>query len=342
MTMSHQKLSYLEQGKIYHADTCIPLEKAWKSGKVQLEAWARNDYPGYRITEHVLPAINSIGYWDAHYPQEWGLGWHRNEGIEITFLERGNIPFSLGDQQYNLCPDELTITRPWQPHKVGNPNVGAGKLHWLILDVEVRHPHQEWVWPSWILLNQQDLEELTKMLRQNEQPIWKTNAEIRRCFIKIAQLITNNETARGESWAFLYINELLMHLLNLFREGSFDYNSSLTDSSRTVELFIKYLGNNYVEPWTLEAMAGHCQLGITRFVHYFKQLTNTTPMQYLNFIRLESAAASIPNLKKNINEICYECGFSSSQYFATLFKKQYGCSPIAFRQKNLVPKEVLT
>jgi AraC family L-rhamnose operon regulatory protein RhaS len=336
--MSSQKLFYKEQGKIYHPDTCIPLEKAWRSGRVQLEAWARNGYPGYQIGSDRLPAINSIGYWDAHHPQEWGLDWHRNEGIEITFLESGNIPFSLGDQQYNLCPDDLTITRPWQPHKVGNPNVGAGKLHWIILDVGVRHPHQEWVWPSWILLNQKDLEELTRMLRQNEQPIWKTNAEIRKCFLKLGQLINQNETAAGESWAFLYINELLMRLLSLFREGAFHYNASLTDSSRTVELFIKYLSNNFVEPWTLEKMAAHCQLGVTRFVYYFRQLTNSTPMQYLNFIRLEAAASLLVLPKRNVGQVCYECGFSSSQYFATVFKKQYGCAPLEYRQKHLAKR----
>lgn len=62
-------------------------------------------------------------------------------------------------------------------------------------------------------------------------------------------------------------------------------------------------------------------------------------MQYLNFIRLEAAAASVVDPIKRISEICYECGFSSSQYFATLFKKKYGCSPFAFRQKSLATKQ---
>lgn len=330
-----ESLIYREHGKIYHADSCEPLLKAWKNQQVQLEAWARLTYPGYPLNETVLPGVNSIGYWDAHYPQEWGLDWHRNEGIEITFLEKGSHEFTMEQGSYTLLPDDLTITRPWQPHKLGNPNIGAGKLFWLILDVGVRYPHQEWNWPSWVMLTKKDLEELTKRLRQNEQPIWKATAELRNCIRNICRLIEDNDAVSTESRAVIYINELLLSLLNMFRQGAFSYDAELTESVRTVELFIRVLKDNLLEPWTLEQMAEHCKLGVTRFVHYFKQLTNMTPMVYLNFIRLEAAASElVKHPQKNINQICYECGFSSSQYFATVFKKQYGCSPAAYRAQG--------
>ena len=338
--MNKKNATYREQGKTYYSDTCEPLVKAWQAGKVQLEAWARLSYPGYPIDLKLLSGINTIGYWDAQFPQEWGLDYHRNEGIEITFLETGSMSFSMEEDDFILTSDDFTITRPWQLHKVGNPYVGVGKLHWLILDVGVRHPHQEWKWPSWVLLNKKDIEELSKMLRQNEQPVWKANGEIRRCFLKIAQLIRNDRSVVNESWALIYVNELLMHMLNLFRQGSFHFNESLTDSVRTAELFIKDLNNSFDQPWTLESMANHCGLGITRFVHYFRQLTNSTPMHYLNHLRVEAAAAQLlGHPKQNISQIGYECGFSSSQYFATVFRKQFGCSPATYRQTGIANRQ---
>ena len=144
----------------------------------------------------------------------------------------------------------------------------------------------------------------------------------------------------NESWALIYVNELLMHMLNLFRQGSFHFNESLTDSVRTAELFIKDLNNSFDQPWTLESMANHCGLGITRFVHYFRQLTNSTPMQYLNHLRVEAAAAQLlGHPKQNISQIGYECGFSSSQYFATVFRKQFGCSPATYRQTGIANRQ---
>jgi AraC-like DNA-binding protein len=334
--MIDNKPIYREKDREYHSDTCEPLINAWNANKIELHAWARLSYPGYRMGESVLPGINTIGYWNAHDTQGWGLDWHRNEGIEITYLETGTQSFELDGEKHLLMPDEITITRPWQPHRVGDPNVSVGKLYWIILDVNVRHPHQEWQWPSWILLTKNDIDELSRMLRQNEQAIWKVNSEIRRCFQKIGQLLSNGDREKNESWIAIYINELLMNLLALFRQGHFSYNESLTDSSRTIELFIKDLKNSYYDSWTLESMAAHCGLGVTRFVHYFKLYTNKTPMNYLTSLRLQAALMELKNYpRKNVNEIGYGCGFSSSQYFATVFKKQFGISPVLYRQGSI-------
>ena len=67
-------------------------------------------------------------------------------------------------KKYSLKPGHLTITRPWQPHSLGNPHIGPNRLHCIILDVEVRRPHQSWNWPDWIILTRNDLKQLTALL----------------------------------------------------------------------------------------------------------------------------------------------------------------------------------
>jgi len=37
----------------------------------------------------------------------------------------------------------------------------------------------------------------------------------------------------------------------------------------------------------------------------------------------------------NISDIAYLCGFSTSQYFATMFKKHEKCTPLEFRKSAL-------
>ena len=77
-------------GKVYNADSCIPLNNAWNKGNIGLFTLARGTYPGKKLKKEDLPGIKNIGYWDAKKTQVWGLPWHRNEGIEICFLETGN------------------------------------------------------------------------------------------------------------------------------------------------------------------------------------------------------------------------------------------------------------
>ncbi|MEX2564631.1 MAG: AraC family transcriptional regulator [Cyclobacteriaceae bacterium] len=325
---------YKELDKIYHSDSCDPLIKAVEIGNIKLAALKRFNYPGKEIPDKVLPGVNSLGFWDAKVKQNWGLDWHRNEGIEFTFLASGNLDFSLGKKNYFLKSGDLTITRPWQPHKVGNPNVEIGKLYWLIIDVGVRQPHQNWKWPDWIMLAQEDLKTLTKILRQNEKAVWSTNNKVNHCFKKIGVCLEESQQKIPHSRLNLLINELLLLVLEMFNDEKEDIklDDSLTDNLRTVELFLQYLKIDYDRPWTLESMAVHCGLGITSLTKYSKKLTNLTPISYLNCIRLEAAAQLLKNEEnKNITDICYECGFSSSQYFATAFRKMYKCSPKEYK-----------
>ncbi|HVR24127.1 MAG TPA: AraC family transcriptional regulator, partial [Candidatus Polarisedimenticolia bacterium] len=80
---------FREHGATYQADACRPLVDAVKAEKVKLEALARGHYPGRRLPSNSLPGVKTLGSWDAVVDQPWGLPWHRNEGVEIGFLETG-------------------------------------------------------------------------------------------------------------------------------------------------------------------------------------------------------------------------------------------------------------
>jgi len=286
----------------------------------------------------LLPGIKTVGFWDALHHQNWGLPWHRNEGIELTFLENGAVGFAADEREQMLQPDDLTVTRPWQLHRVGLPNVGASKLHWLILDVSVRRPNQHWKWPPWLLLSKTDVEELTSILRHNEQPIWRASAEIRQCFQAIGQAVATDREGSNISPLTVRINELFILLLDLFRRQNIRLDTSLSSSRRTVQLFLSDLRthpDHLVSERTIRDMASSCGLGVTQFVRYLRQLTNMTPMHYVNSCRLELAATRLRERpEESITEVALACGFSSSQYFATAFRRRFGCSRRGFRIRD--------
>ncbi len=334
MKINTQKIQpYKADGVVYHADTCLPLIDAYKRKKLKFKALARHTYPGDRLDENTL-GLNSIGYWDANEPQDWGLDWHRNEGIEFHFLESGSMPYSQENKEVLLTPNHLTITRPWEAHKVGNPHIGMGKFYWVIIDLGVRRPHQDWVWPDWITLTPSDLTRLTTILRQNEKSIWKTDKNVRDCFLRINKAINTDLNGSNASKIRLLINYLLILLLDLMNTNDIVLNESLTDSSRSVKYFLNELEKNLSENWTIELMSESAGVGVTRFTHHCKQLTNVTPMRYLTMKRLELSKKMLQENKNlSIAEVAYTCGFATSQYFATVFKKHEKCSPNEYRIK---------
>ena len=282
-----------------------------------------------------LAGVRSVGYWDAGPKQRWGLPVHRNEGIEIAFMASGQTPVFVESNRQTLAHDQFMISRPWQPHQIGDPCIGSSKLIWFILDVGVRRPHQTWTWPAWVILNHEDLGFLTRCLRQNEQYVWSGSEEIRRCFLGIAQAVNEDRDGSRCSRLAVLINEALLALLEMFREQKIPLRESLTSAERTLRLFLGELALALDQRWTLESMAESCHMKVTQFVHHFRKLTNMTPTKYLNHARIEQACdLLVRRPDATITEIAFGSGFSSSQYFANVFSRQMRCTPRDYRRQT--------
>ena len=321
-----------ESDTTHRADTCDPLVAAAAAGEVKLVALARGAYPGDPFPAKMLPQVSSIGYWDALHNQTWGLAEHRNEGIEITYLDNGHLGFVVDGRSHPLSPGHLTITRPWQPHSVGSPQVTASRLYWLILDVGVRQPHRAWTWPPWLVLSRQDLKDLTSLLRENEHPVWPGTPGIGRCFAALGHLIDGAKAGPPPaSRLALGINELLVCVLELLRLHNPPRHLALTLGERSVAMFLDRLQHELDEPWTLDAMAEQAGLKRTRFAHHCRKLTNLAPLAYLQYLRVAMAKRLLTGSQQSITTIALDCGFASSAYFASVFRGSTGYSPRGWR-----------
>lgn len=306
-----------------------------RGGKIELHALSRGYYPGVLLKKGQLPGIASIGFWNGTGKQDWGLEAHRNEGVEICFLETGSMVFSVETKDFELRPGDFTVTRPWQLHKLGSPNIGPGKLHWLILDVGVRRPNQEWRLPSWLTLTRQDKAELVRKFRQNENPVWRSSPEITEAFRQISRGVIRWGQPQMESTLLNAMNHLFLGMLTALTQQQKDHHPELVSRRRTVELFLKDLADNQSssrEAWTLPKMARHCGLGITAFSKYCRQLVNISGVDYLNQCRLEHASSLLlKHPERSITEIAFDVGFNSSQYFATHFRRKFKTRPTEFK-----------
>jgi AraC family L-rhamnose operon regulatory protein RhaS len=103
----------------FEIDTCAPQSAAVSGGKIRLHALSRGYYPGTLLRPDQLPGLTSIGFWNGTGPQDWGLEAHRNEGVEICYLETGAMAFSVEAKNFELRSGHFTLTRPWQLHKLG-------------------------------------------------------------------------------------------------------------------------------------------------------------------------------------------------------------------------------
>jgi len=332
MNITRRPVSFRTRHELYHADACGPLTEASNRDELKLLALGRGSYPGERLPLRDLRGLCSLGVWDARTDQQWGLGWHRNEGIELTYLAAGNLDFAVEHKTFMLEPGSFTLTRPWQKHRVGNPNVTASRLIWLILDVGVRRPNQPWRWPTWMLLDESLLRQLTIQLRHNEQTVWKADRNLARAFEELAARCGHTPSPIQCARLKILINQIWIALAGHISSRRPLLDERLSSTERTVRLFLQDLQSRSDEPWTLDAMAEECGIGRSCISRYCKQHTNCTPIEFLTRCRLKHACKLLRDEPdRSITDIALSCGFQTSQYFATVFLRKLGRSPREWR-----------
>ncbi|MFC0013308.1 AraC family transcriptional regulator [Devosia nitrariae] len=318
---------FREPGALLYAGNCSDLFDASLAGKVTLNAWTRRSYPGRDLGE-ALPQVLSVGGWDAVAPQDWGLKLHCNEGVKIAYLKRGSLTLTLDGQKHELQAGDMFVVRPWQLHAFGDPHVVASHIIWVLFDVGVRRPHEQWYWPDWLAWSDRDRQRLTLLLSRNEQPSYRAGRDVARSFSEIDEIVSTGDIEGEETRLRLTISMMLLSFMNQLKTQGTGLDAALTSSLRTVRIFIARLEHALDEDWTLENMAAECSLSRTQFSQHCLAITNMTPVRYLQSIRLEAAKRKLASRSGTVTEIAHECGFSSSQYFATCYKRRFGIAPM--------------
>lgn len=332
-------LVFEDAGKVFRPDACEPLKQAADRGEVELQGWARGNYPGLRIPDDVLPGVRSIGVWDAHKRQSWSLGEHCNEGLEISYLSRGQLSYASSGTQTLLHSEDMTVTAPWLVHEVGLPNVEASRLVWIILDVGVRRPNQKWVWPNWVILTEKEKEQLSDVIQNSDRTVWPGRA-LASVFDDVIGILQTGSPESSESDAKIVINSLLLRLVRAVGRECETPHERRDKVQETVRLFLNRLEEHIDYPWRVDEMAKQCGIPRGAFITNCSILLNRTPHAHLMRLRIKRACRLLEAAdQKTLTDMAMECGFSSSAHFSSAFRKEFGQTPssyrAAFRSRNV-------
>ena len=90
---------------------------------------------------------------------------------------------------------------------------------------------------------------------------------------------------------------------------------------------LEYMESSYSKPITLEDISGAVNMSPKYFCRFFQEMTHRTPIDYLNYYRIERACYQILTTDQTITEIAYNSGFNDLSYFIKTFKKYKGTTP---------------
>ena len=96
-----------------------------------------------------------------------------------------------------------------------------------------------------------------------------------------------------------------------------------------------YIDQNYADPdLSLRALAEKVSLSPAYLGKVFTTVTTYTFNDYLNHVRTSKAASLLLSTKLPISQISRQVGILNTNYFYSVFKKQYGLTPNSYRQQR--------
>lgn len=95
---------------------------------------------------------------------------------------------------------------------------------------------------------------------------------------------------------------------------------------------IEHIAEHYAEKTYIETLADMITVSPDYFTKMFKDSIGTTPIDYINGVRVNHSLRLLTMTDTPINEIAEKIGFSNPNYFHKIFKAYMNTSPLAYRK----------
>lgn len=131
----------------------------------------------------------------------------------------------------------------------------------------------------------------------------------------------------------IYDNSILAYKFLMILQKYLKQNGTSNARQESIQLCLEYIAREYAKNISLTDIAESCHISPFYLSKYFKDVVGESPIQYLTKIRIRNSLSLLKDTDLSIEKIAQQCGFSSANYFAKVFKKQQLISPSEFRQK---------
>lgn len=255
--------------------------------------------------------------------------WHAHEGFEILFLLEGSTAYEFANQQtVELNGGHFLVVPPGIVHR-GVHNVRAPST---ICGVALKALQPN----SWrnTTFTPRDLQHLREALEKAGQKVHPFSPVMRWLVRRLLEETTHYPDDPHPAEAGMALRALICSaLVEIVRQVLVPPNAP----KEFVMAAIAYLRRHLHESVRMSDLVKHVGFSRARLFDIFKAQTGLTPNHYLQRLRIEKAQEQLRKTDQTVTEIALATGFSSGQYFSTVFGRYTGVSPTRFR-KGAEPK----
>lgn len=263
------------------------------------------------------------------YPEHFFVGRHWHHAAEILFITKGSYLFEINLETYRLNAGDICFLNSGDLHQI--TGLEADTTH----EVVIFDPHiLEFAYPDEV--QEQVIAPFLNHERIFKNTLYMTD-QLYPVVLPLIQRLLRLAAETKHNW-YLSCKLLLLELLSVMTEEGFLQQKDLAWSaadklkvSRYKEI-VSYIEKHYSEPISLKDLADTVSCNGQYLCRFFKEITGSSPIQYLIAYRIERACMLLSDTTMSVLEISMECGFDNASYFIRKFRQLKGCTPKQFRK----------
>jgi AraC-like DNA-binding protein len=239
--------------------------------------------------------------------------------LEVCYLVKGRQTYRAGKRNHHLRGGDVFVAFPHERHSTaGNPEE-KGVLYWIMLKRTGR---------TLFGLPASTSAHLWNSLCHLPRRHFRGSARMKSQLDAITALF--HEPRSPLQTAALTVEALgfFLEVLRCARAGSDTENSG-----QRMARICRYIEDHLEEPLSVPDLAAQARLSVPRFKALFKEETGVPPGEYVLRAKIAEARRRLESGRSSITEVAHALEFSSSQYFATVFKRYTGQTPSAVRER---------
>lgn len=264
------------------------------------------------LGEYGFPEVPLFGAYKFDKATE-ALPIHTHSAFEICYLVEGRQNYRAMGRDYLLKGGDLFITRPDEPHSTGKQPQEKGSLFWLhLMEPKKNKP--------FLGLHPLFSRDLYASISRIKEKCYPGSTRVHELFEKLyVQLQAPDTPARKLAMS----NLLVSIILEIVRCS----DEPVKGEDRNLNRVIQYMNEKVEAKISVPEMAEFMGMSVSRFKARFRHETGMPPAEYYLRLKISKAREFLERGRGNVTETALRFGFSSSQHFATAFKRFTGLIP---------------
>ncbi len=264
--------------------------------------------------------------WNVFSKAQASLAAHAHHGsYEICYIVHGSVDWWAGDEVHEVGPGDVYITRPDELHGGLDAMMHPSELYW----VQVHVP------PTGLAVS--EAQAMARDFDQMKLRRFPGRQSIRDAFARLLS-VHQAPGAYATTLARAALHELLATVLECHAEHARLLRDQSDAQSAAVRRALRWMGKHLSEDYSIEEAAEAAGLSVSHFHERFFAEVGFTPADHRARARVGAAKQLLRAGDLSITEIAMRVGFSTSQYFATVFKNLTGMTPREYRKLSAVAR----